>query len=73
MLDFGHTLRRLEEQTRVLTSKVNMSDSKNYFSCFCVCFQGAKQGWKEGCKMISGVNGSLFKTTCIDSTPDYKT
>ncbi|GKD95950.1 hypothetical protein Tco_1379847 [Tanacetum coccineum] len=42
----------------------HMPDGKNYLKTFCVCFNGVKQGWLQGCRRIMGLDGCFLKTIC---------
>lgn len=51
--NLGSTVRLDEEDI--------MSDSTTLFSKYYVCFKVVRDGWKEGCRHVTGLDGCLLK------------
>ena len=63
--DFGYQILLNNPQNRVdiRTTRLNESDP-NKFKRIYICYHALKEGWKQGCRPILGLDGCFLKTVC---------
>lgn len=63
--DFGHQILLNNSQNKVdiRTTKLNEHDP-NKFKRIYICYYALKEGWKNGCRPILGLDGCFLKTIC---------
>nr|KAJ0188126.1 hypothetical protein LSAT_V11C900457930 [Lactuca sativa] len=58
---YGHEILRTNPRSTAKLDVETGPDGKKYLSKFYMCFQRVKQGWKEGCRRIIGLDDYFLK------------
>ncbi|CAI9281989.1 unnamed protein product [Lactuca saligna] len=62
--DYCHELLRSNPGSTIQVGVTVNPDQTTYFHRMYLCFKAIKEGWKIGCHMVIGLDGSFLKGTC---------
>ena len=62
--DYGGELVRSNPNSSIKISVVQNKDDTTTFMRMYICFKSIKDGWKQGCRRVVGLDGSFLKGQC---------